>query len=381
MKSPLPTDFAPAERTESQDINRIAEELQANPLVNIFNAIPIPLIIINSTRQAVFCNHVFQHASIHGTIQEILGLRPGEALGCIHAHVHQGGCGSSKFCKDCGAASAIIKSLGGENSTDECRILRNINHEQEALNLQVFTSPFSYHEQNFILFTALDISHEKRKQNLEHLFYHDILNLVTGLKYTAQMVCKKAGSGPVAEKCSTMNRTISRIAEEIQAQKALSSAEAGTLAVCPQAISTFQILNQIKEIYSAQQLCENKTIFISADSPDIQLETDPVILSRILGNMVKNALEASEINARITIGSRKDAGGVTLWVHNEHSMEETVQRQVFKRAFSTKGRGRGLGTYSMKLLAENFLKGKVAFNSTPDQGTTFSVLLPDDNIC
>jgi signal transduction histidine kinase len=57
-------------------------------------------------------------------------------------------------------------------------------------------------------------------------------------------------------------------------------------------------------------------------------------------------------------------------------MPESVRLQVFKRSFSTKGSDRGLGTYSIKLLTENYLGGEVGFASEEGNGTTFWVKLP-----
>ncbi|MFA7348153.1 MAG: ATP-binding protein, partial [Desulfurivibrionaceae bacterium] len=57
-------------------------------------------------------------------------------------------------------------------------------------------------------------------------------------------------------------------------------------------------------------------------------------------------------------------------------MPENVQLQIFQRSFSTKGTGRGLGTYSIKLLGERYLKGRVSFTSTPEKGTTFRFRCP-----
>ncbi|WP_432734921.1 sensor histidine kinase [Maridesulfovibrio sp. FT414] len=376
MKSPLPTDFAQAERAETAEIIQAARELKGNPMTALFNAIPVPLLVINSSRQIVFCNAVFQSTSVFKTSDEILGMRPGEALGCIHSHVHEGGCGTSKFCRDCGAASAIIKSLEGEHATEECRILRGKNLEEEALDLQVFTSPFKFNGFDFILFTVLDISHEKRQQSLERIFFHDVMNLVTGLKYTAQMVCKTTTSGFVEDKCRVMDKTITQIAEEIQTQKALSRAEDGQLAVHPQKTSTGAILTRMREIFSSHTLCQDKFISISEKSDIVDFETDPVILNRILGNMIKNALEASEKNSGITIGAGAQDGEIQFWVHNDHIMTEKVKRQIFKRSFSTKGQGRGLGTYSMKLLTESYLNGTVSFKSSPVTGTVFTITLP-----
>ena len=50
--------------------------------------------------------------------------------------------------------------------------------------------------------------------------------------------------------------------------------------------------------------------------------------------------------------------------------------QVFQRSFSTKGSGRGLGTYSMRLLTEHYLRGSVGFTSSAAEGTTFFASYP-----
>ncbi|MEZ4831367.1 MAG: ATP-binding protein [Caldilineaceae bacterium] len=63
-------------------------------------------------------------------------------------------------------------------------------------------------------------------------------------------------------------------------------------------------------------------------------------------------------------------------MHNQSVIPYVVQLQLFKRSFSTKGNGRGLGTYSMRLLTERYLKGHISFTSTQDDGTTFFVWLP-----
>jgi sensor histidine kinase regulating citrate/malate metabolism len=56
-------------------------------------------------------------------------------------------------------------------------------------------------------------------------------------------------------------------------------------------------------------------------------------------------------------------------------MPDAVKLQVFKRSFSTKGEGRGLGTYSIKLFTENYLGGAAELTSNEVEGTTFWVKL------
>jgi sensor histidine kinase regulating citrate/malate metabolism len=94
--------------------------------------------------------------------------------------------------------------------------------------------------------------------------------------------------------------------------------------------------------------------------------------------MVKNALEACEEGERVTMGCRTDGDGdaVAFWVHNPQYMPEAVRQQVFQRSYSTKGRGRGLGTFGMRLLTERYLQGRVGFTSTAASGTTFTARYP-----
>jgi sensor histidine kinase regulating citrate/malate metabolism len=92
--------------------------------------------------------------------------------------------------------------------------------------------------------------------------------------------------------------------------------------------------------------------------------------------MVKNGLEASAEDETVRLSCLSSKTGIEFLVHNPHFMPRHVQLQVFQRSFSTKGKNRGLGTYSMKLLGEQYLRGKVSFTSYPEGGTTFKVWLP-----
>ena len=58
-----------------------------------------------------------------------------------------------------------------------------------------------------------------------------------------------------------------------------------------------------------------------------------------------------------------------------HPEEQTLR--IFHRNYTTKeGQGRGLGTYSMKLLGEKVLGGEVDFSTSPGGGIVFSLTLP-----
>ena len=75
------------------------------------------------------------------------------------------------------------------------------------------------------------------------------------------------------------------------------------------------------------------------------------------------------------MGAEDTGDTVKFWVKNDKVIPIYVQAQLFQRSFSTKDSSRGIGTYSVKLLTENYLKGKVSFVSNETDKTVFSVEL------
>ena len=45
-----------------------------------------------------------------------------------------------------------------------------------SIDLEVTATPFAWRNEKFIIFAARDISSEKRKEALERIFFHDVIN-------------------------------------------------------------------------------------------------------------------------------------------------------------------------------------------------------------
>ncbi|KAA0259726.1 MAG: ATP-binding protein, partial [Chlorobiota bacterium] len=129
------------------------------------------------------------------------------------------------------------------------------------------------------------------------------------------------------------------------------------------------------ELYKNHVVAEGKRLE-AGELFDVELFTDRGLLGRVLGNMVKNALEADPIESVITVSCKLVNGNVIFEVNNKAYMPRNIQLQVFNRSFSSKGKGRGLGTYSMKLISERYLNGSVTFESDREKGTTFRAMYP-----
>jgi sensor histidine kinase regulating citrate/malate metabolism len=92
--------------------------------------------------------------------------------------------------------------------------------------------------------------------------------------------------------------------------------------------------------------------------------------------MTKNALEATDPGGTVSLSCAAREASVVFGVHNPTYMPRNAQLQDFKRSFSTKGTGRAIGTFSIKLLGETYLGGSVWFSSSEELGTTFYLMLP-----
>ena len=109
------TKHAPAERAAPETIATQAQRFrQATLLRALAGAIPDILVILNPQRQIVYANQRLIELLGLEDSQEILGLRPGEALECVHASQTQAGCGTTEFCRQCGAVNAILLRQRGQ---------------------------------------------------------------------------------------------------------------------------------------------------------------------------------------------------------------------------------------------------------------------------
>lgn len=368
------TFFASADRADVDQLEKDAGLFAENALLGkISNAVSSMLVILNQQRQIVYANKLFLEFLDQTDSQSVIGKRPGEAVDCIHAYSTESGCGTTEFCRTCGAVGAILESQMGRKSVKECRI---VTCSQDALDLRVTASPYVDKNGDYTIFAIQDISHEKRREILERVFFHDVLNSAGGISGLSSIIHEMENAADMKRIAKTIYRAASNMVDEIQAQRQLVAAERGDLEPVFSFTTAITMLHDVTDLFSKHEIVKNKVLSFDENLADVSLYTDQIILRRILGNMVKNALEASPPEAIVSLSFREENDNIEFSVHNSTWIEREIQLQLFKRSFSTKGAGRGIGTYSMKLLGEKYLKGNVGFQSSPGHGTTFFIKLP-----
>ncbi|GAB4158597.1 MAG: PAS domain-containing sensor histidine kinase [Planctomycetota bacterium] len=375
MEAEPASPMLPVHRTEKALLEQQNSKLAAeSTVIALLDAIPALVFLLNSDRSIIFANKALcDYFSLEDS-STLLGLRPGEVLHCIHALESDYGCGTTEYCRVCGAAKALKCALTGRNAKEDCRVLRETEDGFEALDLLVDAKPITLAGEECVIFTIQNTASEKRRRALEKIFFHDVLNSAGALSGFAKLL-KEAEPEEIEELVETIDSLSQRVIDEIAAQRDLLAAEGGELKVKTSPIALEDFIHQVINHFIALNESRNKRVDVVAPS-NMLIESDKVLLGRVLSNMLKNAFEASRGGDVITMGFQPMGDRVRFFVKNPAVMPVEIQRQMFQRSFSTKGTGRGIGTYSMKLLGERYLGGKVWFESTPEVGTCFYIEIP-----
>lgn len=346
--------------------------------MTMLEAMPGPAMVLNRQRQVVAVNAELTALLGADGVERLLGRRPGELVDCVHARERLGGCGASEACATCGAAKSILEAQRSRGrSVQECRIVTEGASEGGALDFRVFAHHLQSGDEQFVILGLVDISSEKRRQVLERTFFHDLVNEVGGLRGLAEMLAEDELDPAIANECKLdILRLSGSVLDEIQAHRQMLAAERGTLVTSRQTLSARELLDEVVRTYRHHPVASGRSL-VQAAATDVHFQSDPVLLRRVLGNLVKNALEATPSGGTVTVRCEPGEGTLAFVTHNPGTMAREVQLQVFQRSFSTKGgEGRGVGTYSVKLFAERYLGGRVSFTSDEARGTEFRVKLP-----
>ncbi|MBN1910223.1 MAG: GHKL domain-containing protein [Pirellulales bacterium] len=373
-----PTHFAPAGRVSVEELQRQRNLVSHAPLLGpALDSFPALVLVLNKNRQVIGANQAVFNM-LGAEMDDLLGRRPGEIIGCARPSDGPDGCGTAPGCVTCGAINAVLLSqqMSGQ-CTKECRLSLDGSGPADVMDLRVTATTMQIEGEMLTLCTIEDISENKRLRVLNRAFFHDVLNTAGGICGFSRFLVEISSNNPAQHELSSKLLQLSdQLLEEIEVQRDLMAAETGDLEVHQDAVLTRKILEDLVALYSKHQVAQQRHIVVE-DHTSGPILTDPRLLRRVLGNLLKNALEATELGGTVTVRCEEESDAVLFKVHNASVMSREVQYQVFQRSFSTKGQpGRGVGTYSIRLLAERYLGGQVSFSSKDGEGTTFTVCLP-----
>ncbi|MBN2714413.1 MAG: response regulator, partial [Deltaproteobacteria bacterium] len=142
----------------------------------------------------------------------------------------------------------------------------------------------------------------------------------------------------------------------------------------------FSLTNVVADVLSILERTANKGIQIRVSHSTVPplILGDKAQIENAIMNLCLNALDAMSEKGQLTISTSSNTNEVTIRVSDTGTgMDRSVQDRIFEPFYTTKpeGKGTGLGL-SMVYGVVHSMKGRIAINSAPGQGTNITLTFP-----
>lgn len=220
---------------------------------------------------------------------------------------------------------------------------------------------------------------ERLRRDLERLTRHDLrspLGAVVG--YCDLLLDDQTLSAENKEMVRRIQRSGERMAGMIENSLDLYRMEEGRFVMRPEPVDLCALLRAIAE--ETDPLCAATGLSLAVEgcaSGPFFVSGSGQLLESMIGNLVRNALEASPRNAVVRVDFSRSEGSAHISVHNDGVIPDGVRQRFFEPYVTAgKTKGIGLGAYGARLIARAH-GGDIAVRSTPEEGTILTVTLPD----
>ncbi|MHB1351374.1 MAG: PAS domain-containing sensor histidine kinase [Desulfobulbaceae bacterium] len=312
--------------------------------------------------------------------EKITRYAKGEVLGKSHYEILHGSADSA-LCPLMGQAISQ-KKVAVET---ESAITRK---NGQTITLSVTTFPLIDHDGTFLggveLFRDVTAVRkmERERKNILSMFAHDMKNpVLTSGGLIARMLAGKTGelSPKQGEYLTLIRDNLRRVEGLIVDFLDFSRIEAGE---CKLVIEYFDLAGRIQKIVDSVKVdAETRNIEIRYVSPaqgPVMIHADPMMLDRVIANLVGNALKYTEAKGSVTIELFDREKNVLVHVADTGiGIAQEHLPHIFDAFFrvSRDATGSGLGLAITKTIIEAH-GGRIWVNSSENAGTSFRFTLP-----
>jgi len=200
---------------------------------------------------------------------------------------------------------------------------------------------------------------------------HDLKNLIAQLSLLLANAEKHKHKPEFqADMLDTVANAVTRM------NKVLAQLRRGSDAAQAQSVVLADILDEA--VASKQAFKLRPTLELPPASLRVRAERDR--LTRAIGHLLQNALEATPPTGQVTLRAFEEAGRAIIEIVDTGCGmdDEFIRTRLFQPFDSTKGAGMGIGAYECRETLRA-LGGNIEVDSTPGLGTHFRLSLPLDN--
>jgi signal transduction histidine kinase len=222
---------------------------------------------------------------------------------------------------------------------------------------------------------------EELRDNLTNMIVHDMRGLLTAIAGGAELIKYRAAYKLDADEMhiiGTIEKNIKLLTDLITTILDISRLESGTMTLDIQDCDLHAIVSGVLDLHASQ--VQSGRIYYKPLQNAVLASCDPLMIVRVVNNLVSNALRAigKEGQVEIKVFNKGDSVGISV-SDNGPGIPIEYQSKIFDKFFQVKTgvkseHSSGLGLYFCKMAVEA-LGGKISVNSTLKKGTVFQVEL------
>lgn len=271
------------------------------------------------------------------------------------------------------------------------RRLIPIATEHGTIQLSLKATSFRTRETDLVILSIQDIKNELDEKELEswmkliRVLMHEIMNSITPITSLSESlfnIFSKDGHQVLPQQITekTVSTTLQGLKVIKEQGKGLMSFVDSyrKLTRLPEpekkSFKVADLMNRIQILYSSLEKNDRVELSISLKDPDIELYADQNLISQVLINLLKNAIEANENNQQgqimISVNADNDQHPEICVADNGSGISEENLDEIFVPFFTTRQNGSGIGLSISKQIMR-LHGGNLKVRSVPGKETVF----------
>jgi len=277
------------------------------------------------------------------------------------------------------------------------RTLVKIEQEDEIIQLSIFAIELQYEELPVKLITLQNLQTELEQNEMEawkklvRVLTHEIMNSVTPITSLSQTMEEEIDmltqQDDLTETCQdslddimmavqTIGRRGKGLINFVNDFKNITHIPKPTI----KTENLYDLLNEIKMLHQAELEMAGVDLKIALECEEPIVEVDKDQISQVFINLIKNAIQAMEVNSEhklIEVLIKDNSTHDAVHVHikdNGKGIDEEALSRIFVPFFTTKKEGSGIGlSLSKQIIRQHF--GSISAKSHLGVGTEFTIRL------
>jgi len=263
--------------------------------------------------------------------------------------------------------------------------------EQGEIQLSLKATSLRTNDNELVILSIQDIKNELDEKEVEswmkliRVLMHEIMNSITPITSLSESLSNiySAGGKPVLPE----QVSVKTIATTLQGLNVIQEQGKGLMSFVEsyrkltrvpepkkQLFKVADLLNRVHILYNSLEKSDKIDLTFSLKNPDLEIFADQNLISQVLINLVKNALEANENNNRgkiqIIASGDSDTHPEICVIDNGPGISEENIDEIFVPFFTTRQNGSGIGLSISKQIMRVH-GGNLKVRSIPNKETIF----------